>query len=753
MPNTKSIFLSAVLLICLLCAPHGVDAKPSAETASKTAAQRTKAKSLSVALVEAVRREDIKGVQTLLRQGANVNGWDEYDTLPLSAAVGRRQVAIARLLLSKGANPNAPCYDGSSLLQQAIQYDDGKAAIPRLLLDYGASIKGEDGAYALMSAVTTGNLAVAALLLARGVKVNVTAQWNDYLGSTALMIAASWNNHDMVRFLLDKGANIDFPDAQGNTALMHAARQSEDPSEKYSASAALKLLLDRGAKVEARNQKGETALFLALGRYWNVRLLLKYGARVDVRDQTGATPLIRAAETRSDTMSPLLEAGAEINEQDNQGETALMKVVKANFPDRVQILLGYGADLNVTDKNGENAVQLATNRVRPEFFRAFLRSVKLSEPHVILLKKSYRSFHLLQAATSGNAQWVKKLLEQKVDVVDVNARDAEGKTALWWAASQRQDEDSGANKKSKSRFKPDYLSVVRLLLEKGANPGLRSEEEYDHWPTPLMRAMHSLPIVQLLIKGGANIHERNDTGETALMLSAWHQNLDVFRFLAQHGGDVKARDGEGATLFLRTLTGLAGIPSWSSPTPAEVRALREAGADINSGDKRGYTALMAASHSKDIPAIKLLLANGASLKVRDDDGLTALHYACASFAEPTTAASGSVIFQPNIETVRLLLERGADVNARDKEGLTALIQIARYDFTLIYLPAKYPDTEFRYAQIVKQQAETVKIAKVLLQYGALVNACTKNGNTALKWARVHNSTRLIQLLKRAGAKD
>lgn len=739
MLSKRPVFVAGLipLLACLVCALVGAAPKPASKPLT--------AGSLDQALFNAIERADIKRVGALLKQGANVNARGVGGYSPLIRALNKRDVALVKLLLDKGANASASDNYGNTPLSFAIDSDlANNTTFARLLLDHGASVKGRDGALALFLVAMNRDLATAKLLLARGADVNATRERNEQSGETALTAATTFGDLDIMRYLLDKGADVNFQGVLGETPLMYGAIQTEPE--------VVRLLLNRGAKANTQNKKGETALMLGVESPEIVSLLLARGALVNMRDHEGGTALMQAAKIgRSESVQLLLRAKAAVNEQDNQGATALMQAVKSNvvYGDTIKPLLDYGADINLPDKSGHTVIEQATRRIRPEIVHALLHSSKLSSSQRATLEKAIRSFRLIRAAGNGNAKWVKKMLDEGVDV---NARDERGQTALWWAAGQQS--NGFVNGGNEPIWQAQYLMVARLLLERGAKTDIPSEDEFEHFPLPLMRARESLPMVQLLVKGGSDLNARNSEGETILMLSAfgYPPPLPVFRFLIAHGADVNARDNDGNTTLLKTQTGLGGYPSWYGPHPEIVRALRAAGADMNAGDKDGYNPLMAAAHSRNLTAIKLFLDNGASIEARDAAGATALHYACRVFIEPTTAASGSASFPPEIAIVRHLLERGADPNASDKTGSTALIEIAKYDYRQLYGPEGYSSGEGRKAFLAWRQKLAVEIARLLLLHGAQANARTTSGNTALKWAAMYGNTTLIQLLKRAGAK-
>ena len=137
---------------------------------------------------------------------------------------------VVKLLVEHGANVNARCPNGDSLLLEALA--TGQEWIAKLLLEHGADInaKDEHGRTPLIA-------------IADG------ASWN-------YVRAGHRSKQDIVqqaRFLLDNGADIYAQDKKGRTALMAAVERDRD-------SELVTLLLDRGADMDIRDKNGRTAL-------------------------------------------------------------------------------------------------------------------------------------------------------------------------------------------------------------------------------------------------------------------------------------------------------------------------------------------------------------------------------------------------------------------------------------------------------------------------------------------------------------
>ncbi|MGN1309765.1 MAG: ankyrin repeat domain-containing protein, partial [Akkermansia sp.] len=156
----------------------------------------------------------------------------------------------------------------------------------------------------------------------------------------ALLEAAREGNAECVRQLLDRGADIEAKDKDGETALIRAAW--------YGKTEVVSLLLDRGADIEAKDKYGYTPLIKAAeeGKKEVVSLLLDRGADIEAKDEFGYTALIKAAKYgKTKVVSLLLDRGADIEAKDKYDYTALIKAVGNGKTEVVRLLLDRGADI------------------------------------------------------------------------------------------------------------------------------------------------------------------------------------------------------------------------------------------------------------------------------------------------------------------------------------------------------------------------------------------------------------------------
>ena len=222
----------------------------------------------------------------------------------------------------------------------------------------------------------------------------------DNTGSTALHYAPG-ADIEAQTLLVSYGIQLDAVDDNGESALMLAAQERE--------SAFVDLLCTAGANVHLVNNDGESALMKAAFSCFN-------------------QPLPPATfSSCSDMMTKLVQWGCQVNIQDLSGQTALHHCLLHNgsetwsdAADCFSVLMELGADVNIQDASGMNALHLAID--------------------------------------SGWPLDTICLLAEKV--VDINAADSCGNTALMYAVEEQGD---------------DAADVVRILLERQANLNSRSK--------------------------------------------------------------------------------------------------------------------------------------------------------------------------------------------------------------------------------------------------------------------------------------
>jgi ankyrin repeat protein len=189
-------------------------------------------------------------------------------------------------------------------------------------------------------------------------------QATNYKGKTQLLTACCNGQIDVIRMLLDNGADVDQND-EGSTPLFAACENGHVD--------AARLLLDKGADVNRAKENGSTPLFIACeeGHVDAARLLLEKGADVNQATENGQTPLYMACwNGHVDVARLLLAKGAEVDravsEGWKEGETPLRVACENRHVDGARLLLKKGADVNRADKNGATPLAMACHRGHSE---------------------------------------------------------------------------------------------------------------------------------------------------------------------------------------------------------------------------------------------------------------------------------------------------------------------------------------------------------------------------------------------------
>jgi ankyrin repeat protein len=191
-----------------------------------------------------------------------------------------------------------------------------------------------------------------------------------------------------------------------------------------------------------------------------------------------------------------------------------------------------------------------------------------------------------------------------------------------------------------------------LLLEAGLSPNTTFVADQTALMVAVERSHRNL--VEMLIQKGADLDVANLEGETALIVALRSGESDLALLLLEKGANPNGAVGDGNLTALLLATDF----------PDVVAALLAKGADVTQTDTyRGRSALIRHVQAADLRGAKLLLSYGADPNSADIDGYTAL----------MDAAGGN---QAGI--VDALLENRADVNAKDKDRRTALMVAAQF---------------------------------------------------------------------------
>ncbi|KAL8875613.1 MAG: hypothetical protein Q9198_006053, partial [Flavoplaca austrocitrina] len=260
----------------------------------------------------------------------------------------------------------------------------------------------EQGFPWIVQAARNGQEEIIRKLLISGADIQVT---HISTHRNALAEAALHGHQNCVDLLVEERCLMEFPDAEGNTALHHACANGH--------LAAAKSLVARGASINAPGLDGQSPLHLAIGApYQNVvMLLVQSKANVNARDTRSWTPLHIAASQGNVAMcSYLLNEGAQLDSREAQSKTPLQFACEAGNYELVQMMMDH-SKLNATNMTFltafSTAVEFGHVRIAEIFFS---RGLKLRG----LKRDRYKPITL--AATSGCLAMVELMIQEGCEI-------------------------------------------------------------------------------------------------------------------------------------------------------------------------------------------------------------------------------------------------------------------------------------------------------------------------------------------------
>ncbi|KAH9084555.1 hypothetical protein Ae201684P_001797 [Aphanomyces euteiches] len=441
----------------------------------------------------------------------------------------------------------------------------------------------------------------------------------------------------------------------------------------------VKSMLKLGANINHIDELGKTPLGVAVSKgHIDISIMLmNNGADVrahakSVIDENGATLLAICASTGNDTVAHrLLIHGADVNQQDNYGQTPLMRAIRAGCQGLALTFLDFGANPSAIDKCGKSPLLLAVWFGYQVLVRRLCASIPLEA--INQYDYLYHRTPLWIAASHGNITLVHILLEAGADI---SLLSLDGLSAVDAA-------DDGA-----------HLNVLRLLRERGGisqrkslvnqSSATNNEHRGKHSPAVLKALGGKLDLVVNTRKQHQNtLQSHKLLMKCALELSGANVSpdskgcLEQFKHALRHLHHIESRNGDRIPELILHFAVLANYPDIAE-------LLLRTGADVNLAVVGENAPLMTAAEKGHRELALLLLSFAARVDQRNPGGETALwltskyghailtHDLILAGANDGSTALWVAARHGHADSIQILLNAGAYLNQENFKHQTPL---------------------------------------------------------------------------------
>lgn len=354
-----------------------------------------------------------------------------------------------------------------------------------------------------------------------------------------------------------------------------------------------------GREVEDTNLTNNDWTMLMVASFYNkvkiAQFLLQNGANINQQNKVGHTALFLACANRSEEMAKFLlknNADATIESRDTDGLSTLHWAIDYEWNDVVGELLTKDVDVNSFSSASGNNILISA-----------LMNNGIKQDVIVKIIEKGADINYINPKDGNNAlMWVceRNFVNVAMKLVskgaNVNILSKNGSTALSFAA---------ANKSCDTK-------LIDFLVQNGAK--INIDEKYGR--SALVEAVSSncLSKVDYLVKRGAEINEKSVGfgGVSPLTESLWQTNYPITKYLIDNGANVNIAKDNGETALL--------VAVWNEKNYENVDLLLKKGSDVNKTDVDLQSPLLKAVQYDHYDIAVLLIKNGADTKAVDTYG-------------------------------------------------------------------------------------------------------------------------------------
>ena len=332
------------------------------------------------------------------------------------------------------------------------------------------------------------------------------------------MLAARFNDVDVIEFLLKKGASLEIHDKYGYFPIHYAAIGGKTRN--------IRCLKDAGADISKETNRfyacdeiKPLCLAAEYGHIEAIDFLLKHGADLNERTLAqGETPLHLAARNgHLEIIHLLLRKGGNLNSGDRNGYLPLHYAAKMEHTDVVKFILQNGGSVTAKTHCGRTVLHFATS--------LDLVSFLVENGADVNARAKYGGTPLMAAAEKGQTDTVTFLLNQGANI---NAREKEcGFSALYDA------------------LRNDHVATAKVLIEKGIELKITNDvyaKSFNPWLMSEAASKGLTDVLELLLQTGLSVDTQDSNGETALLAAARSGQCAAVRLLLDRGANVNGGD-------------------------------------------------------------------------------------------------------------------------------------------------------------------------------------------------------------------
>lgn len=491
-------------------------------------------------------------VRLLIDKGAIAKKPDHYGRTPFHLAAKSGGIDTIRTLVDYGAGNFEPDDEGDTPLHYAVSYAD-ESVIRFLISMTGADVlaRNKKGITPVHNCATRARFGanrydvsfIRMIIESGDIEKNISTTTDR--GETLLhLLVKSDCNEDLVRFLVDKGADINARNTLGETPLQCTTWWHRNA----------RLLIDLGADVKVDNKSGtRTLLGSALGNAlyharWvdkimygegdpsNLvdlnahisvsRQLIANGACISGADDKGLTPLHIAAGGGghfAEIVEMILERGADVSATDNEGCTPLHAAASHRLDNSaiIALLVSHGAEISAIDSNGKMPLHHAG-------CYPVARAI-IDRGACVSAADSQGLLPLHHAARSAYKEVARILIEKGANI---SATNEDGITPLHWQSATPYANRKCLSKRAGPGINEKYEDnklLAGFLIENGAN--ISAVDKFGRTPLHLAAKFGNEAVVRVYVQKRLDISPLDGTGRTALQIAMKYKRISIVRLL------------------------------------------------------------------------------------------------------------------------------------------------------------------------------------------------------------------------------